>query len=134
MSTSKTSPFAGNGFGGSGFAGSGKKQGRPMANPHDDPYKDLGEPTGDLEQDTNEEVEALSAAFEGFKARMKQEKNRFEFAVDAGFWSGLCFRSSRDLEAFLDALGPVTIYPGGHLDGYEVADKLGLTPEWEDRE
>lgn len=135
MSTSKKppSPFAGGGFGGNGFAGSGNK-GRPMSNPHRDPYADLGEPTGDLEADTNEEVEALSAAFEGFKQRMGKEKSRFEYAVDAGYWCGICFRTSDDLNAFLDALGSITIYPAGHLDGYELSDKLGLKPEWVDRE
>lgn len=133
MSTSGKSPFAGGGFGGNGFAGSGNK-GRPMSNPHPDPYAELGEPTGDLEADTNEEVEALSAAFEGFKQRMKQEKSRFEYAVDAGYWTGICFRSSDDLAAFLDALGDINIYRGGHLDGYEVADLLGLKPDWVDRE
>lgn len=134
MSTSKNSPFAGGGFGGNGFAGTGKTKGRPMSNPHADPFENLGEPTGDLETDTKEEVEALSAAFEGFKTRMKKEQGRFEYAVDAGYWAGLCFKTTADLEAFLDALGSVTIYPGGHLNGYEVADKLGLKPDWVDRE
>lgn len=134
MSTSGKSPFAGGGFGGNGFAGGGNKKGRPMSNPHRDPYADLGEPTGDLEADTNEEVEALSSAFEGFKERMKKEQGRFEYAVDAGFWTGICFRTSRDLDAFLDALESITVYPGGHLDGYELSDKLGLKPEWVDRE
>lgn len=136
MSNSKKSPspFAGAGFGGNGFAGGGRAKGRPMSNPHPDPYANLGEPTGDLEADTNEEIEALSKAFEGFKQRMKNEQGRFEYAVDAGYWCGICFRTSADLEAFLDSLGSLTIYPGGHLDGYEVADKLGLKPDWVDRE
>lgn len=133
MNNSK-SPFAGGGFGGNGFSGSGKGKGRPMSNPHADPFEDLPEPTGDIEEDTNREIEAISAAFEGFKNRMKKERDRFEYAVDAGFWCGICFRTSDDLEAFLDALGTISVYPGGHLDGYEVADKLNLNPDWVDGE
>ncbi|OFT64108.1 hypothetical protein HMPREF3148_04335 [Corynebacterium sp. HMSC05D08] len=130
MSTSKNSPFAGGGFGGSGFAGGGNGI-RPLKNPHKDPFEQLGEPTGDLQKDSDDEVGALSEALDGFKKRMKKERNRFSYAVDAGYWAGLCFKTSEDLDAFLQAVAPINLYRG-HVDGYELAEKLGIDVDWPD--
>ncbi|MDK4338305.1 hypothetical protein [Corynebacterium accolens] len=137
MSTSKNNPFAGEGFEGGFGAGGGFAAGmgdtRPLDNPHEDPFKDLGEPTGDLEKDSNDEVEALSDAFKGFRQRMSQEQKRFKNAVDAGFWAGICFKSSEDLMKFLDTISPVNLYRSTHIDGYELAEKMGLEIDWEDK-
>lgn len=124
----------GGGFGGG--AGAGKQsKGRelPYKNPNPDPLENLGELTGDLEKDSNDEVEALGEAFTGFKQRMEQEKSRFDLAVDASYWSGLCFRSHADRTAFLKAVGVQRLYHGQHIDGYELSDVLGLDVEYEDR-
>ena len=88
MSTSKNSPFAGGGFGGSGFAGGGNGI-RPLKNPHKDPFEQLGEPTGDLQKDSDDEVGALSEALDGFKKRMKKERNRGSSPLTRGGQSAL---------------------------------------------
>lgn len=139
MSTSKKGFGAGSGFGGKGKSGGGRKAVRdrtlPYKSPHEDPFANLPEPTGDLEQDTNDEVQALGEAFAGFKERAKQEQKRFQFAVDADFWFGVCFRSTEDKVLFLKALERVPgLYREQHVSGYELADILGLDVDWVDRE
>ena len=125
---------AGKGFGGGKSRKKGEKS-LPYKNPHNDPFSSLGDPTGDLESDSNDEVQALGDAFHGFKERAKKEQKRFAFAVDSDYWTGVCFRSFEDKKAFLDALDRhPRMYRGQRISGYELADILGLEVEWTDRE
>lgn len=120
------------GFGGG--AGRGRARGertKPYKNPHDDPFEGLPEPTDDIEHDAKVEVEAISRAYSGFKARAEREKKRFNFAVDADFWCGVCFRSREDRAKFLEAVGVTELYRGRHVDGYKLARVLGLDVDFE---
>ena len=127
----------GKGAGFGGGRGKSRKMGGdrklPYKNPHENPFKKLGDPTGDYQKDSADEVEAVGEAFKGFKERMKTEKKRFELATDAAFWSGICFKSHADRTKFLKAVGVLRLYDGQHIDGYQFAEILGLDIEWEDR-
>lgn len=143
MSNSKKGGFGkGSGFGGGtgfgksgGFGGGtgrrGEEQTVPYANPHKDPFRKLGEVTGDLEKDNNDEIEAISESFKGFKKRAANESKRFELAVDAAYWAGICFRSQSDCDKFFQAVGYKSFYRGQHVDGYQLAKLLGLEIEWD---
>lgn len=108
--------------------------GATRKSPHKSPLEDF-EPTGDLEKDMQEEDRIIGDAYKGFLERSRREKARFDFSVDASFWSGVCFKSTQDLQLFLDAVGMgSSLYENQHMDGYELAEKLGLNIEFKDRD
>lgn len=86
----------------------------------DDPLANLSEGK-DLEADSFEELDAIKA---GFRRRMKQEGDRFRRATDLRFWTAVCFESTEQRNAFLDAVG----FPddGQYIDGVQLAEKLGI--------
>lgn len=128
MSSSKG--FGANG----GFGGKSGHQSRagsrgggvPYKNPHSDPLEGVRDMEKSYEQECADSMQAISAAYSGFRARARQEKQRFEFAVDADYWSGICFKSREDRNLFLEAVGVTRLYRGRHIDGYELARVLGL--------
>lgn len=134
MSSSKGFGAAG-GFGGGnkGKTSRSKKGERtmPYQNPHDDPLAGLGESSGSLEQDSKDELQAMEDAYKGFRERAKKEQQRFDMAVDADYWSGICFKSRDDKEKFFEAVGLKRFYRGRHVDGYELSKLLGLDIEFE---
>ena len=140
MSSSKSKGFGsgktGFGSGKTGFGGGKSANGGtefPYTNPHKDPLEGIVD-TDDLEKDLNAVAEKMGEAYSGFVERSKAEQSRFKFAVDAGFWAGMCFKSKDDLQAFLDAIGMgYRLYDGLHIDGYELADKLGVKVDFKDR-
>lgn len=134
MSSSKGFGSAGGFGGGKGKGGPRAKKGEryvPYTNPHEDPLAKLGESTGSLEQDTKDELDAIHDAYKGFRERAKKEQQRFDHAVDADYWAGICFKSRDDKEAFFEALGVTRFYRGRHVDGYELAKILDLDVDFE---
>lgn len=77
---------------------------------------------GPLEQQAEQEVTDLLA---GFRARARQEQQRFDLATDSEYWVALCFQSREQVEAFLAQTGwdaPTAKY----VDGQAVAKRLGI--------
>lgn len=101
-----------------------RQLGVPYVNPHPDPLGDI-EPTGDLEVDSAAE---LSAIGEAFKARAVAEQKRYKHAVDASYYTAVCFHTTDDLVKFLSAVGMQhKAFRGRYIDGYQLAAALGLT-------
>ncbi|MCA9912396.1 MAG: hypothetical protein KC496_03570 [Anaerolineae bacterium] len=67
----------------------------------DDPLADL-ELTGDLTDDTKAEFNAIQ---KGFIKRQKRDQARFRTAVDAEFFTIVCFQSQEQREVFLREMG-----------------------------
>jgi hypothetical protein len=86
-----------------------------------DPLADV-EVTGNLEDDTLAELDALS---EAFRERAAREQDRLTDAMDSQFWLCLCFRSTDDVTAFLRAAG-IEQLGDKYLDGHKVAAVLGV--------
>lgn len=115
------------------LGGNAAKGGRghaiPYANPHPNPLASAeygAEP--DLEADSKAEMSALG---EAFKERRKREDQRYRHAVDASYWSAICFHSREDLQSFLDAVGVGDqLFRGRYLDGYQLARVLGVKVEF----
>lgn len=127
------------GFGKAGGFGGGNRRKTsksektiPYKNPHPDPFADLPE-AENLEEASKDEAKAIADAYAGFKKRTEKERQRFEFAVDADFWCGLCFRTRADRNKFLEAVGVNRLYNSQHIDGYELSKLLGLDIEFEDQ-
>ena len=89
-----------------------------------EPLKQLNELeyTGIPEVDTAAEQSALLA---GFKARNRNEQQRFEEATDSEYWFALCFHTRAEKEKFLQALGWMDL-GDKYLDGTVVAERLGV--------
>lgn len=91
-------------------------------NPEEDPL--VGVPYGQgIEADCKAEASALLS---GFQQRAKQEHDRFLLAVDSEFWFAVCFHSREQKEAFLVAMGWLTI-GDKYIDGTFLAKHLGIT-------
>lgn len=80
------------------------------------------EETGNPETDCAAELDAVQDAF---RARAKDEGERFRLATDSEYWAAICFQTREQKEAFLAALG-VLVHGDKYLDGQVVADKLGI--------
>ena len=78
--------------------------------------------TGDLATDSATELTALE---EGYRARAKNEANRFKQATDSEFWTAICFYDREERERFMASLGldPRTKY----LSGHDLAEALDIT-------
>ena len=85
-------------------------------------YIELPEETGDVEKDSEAELDALQ---KGFRDAIKREDKRFELATDSGYWFCVCFQSREQCNAFLKAMDLLEI-GDKYLDGQEVAKKLGV--------
>jgi hypothetical protein len=82
---------------------------------------------------TPEEAEAMAAAevnevLSGFKARARQEDQRFEDATDSEYWVCLCFQTRDQKEEFLRKKGWLDL-GDKYLDGMMVAEEEGITLE-----
>lgn len=87
-----------------------------------DPHPLAGvEYTGEIEEDSHREIDALMDTFSG---RAKREAERFELATDSEFWFAVCFQSREQKEAFLQAMG----WTGDdkYLNGIDLAHKEGV--------
>jgi hypothetical protein len=78
--------------------------------------------TGDPEVDARATLDAVS---EGFRARMRDEANRFRDSTDSEFWFAVCFQSREQKEAFLGAL-KVLLHGDKYVDGQVLAEALGI--------
>ena len=119
MTTSnKKNPFD---FGGSPLGGGGISFGRGVGyqNPAENPMNKV-EPTGDAEEDSHREFEALA---EGFRERRDKEEARYKDATDSGYYFAVVFRSNEDRDAFVSELN-MALEDGWWLNGYDVARKL----------
>nr|DAQ44804.1 MAG TPA: hypothetical protein [Caudoviricetes sp.] len=85
-------------------------------------YIELPEETGDVEKDSEAELDALQ---KGFRDAIKREDKRFELATDSEYWFCVCFQSREQCNAFLKAMDLLEI-GDKYLDGQEVAKKLGV--------
>ena len=85
-------------------------------------YIELPEETGDVEKDSEAELNALQ---KGFRDAIKREDKRFELATDSEYWFCVCFQSREQCNAFLKAMDLLEI-GDKYLDGQEVAKKLGV--------
>lgn len=93
-----------------------RKSGRAAA------YVEMPEPTGNAETDCVADLDALSA---GFRARAKDENQRFRLATDSEYWTCICFQTREQKEAFLAALKLIE-FGDKYLDGQVVAKALGI--------
>lgn len=91
------------------------------AEPEPNPLADV-EYTGDLETDTNAELDALAA---GFRERTKREDERFRLATDSEYWFVLCFRSREEKDAFVTSARLMHV-GDKYLDGQAAAAVLGV--------
>lgn len=82
----------------------------------------MPEETGDVEKDSEAELDALQ---KGFRDAIKREDKRFELATDSEYWFCVCFQSREQCNAFLKAMDLLEI-GDKYLDGQEVAKKLGV--------
>lgn len=85
-------------------------------------YVDLPEPSGDIEQDSIDDLDAVQS---GFRARMKAEDGRKKLAVDSEYWACVCFQTREQKEAFLSALN-ILEFGDKYIDGQLVANRLGI--------
>ena len=85
-------------------------------------YIELPEETGDVEKDSEAELDALQ---KGFRDAIKREDKRFELATDSEYCFCVCFQSREQCNAFLKAMDLLEI-GDKYLDGQEVAKKLGV--------
>lgn len=67
----------------------------------------------------------LSALQEAFKARAKQEAQRFRDVTDSEFWVAVCFQTREDKERFLRALNLIQL-GDKYIDGHKAAQLLGV--------
>jgi hypothetical protein len=82
----------------------------------------MPELTGDPEADSKADLDAVQ---EGFRARAKQEADRFALATDSEYWACLCFQSREQKDAFLAALN-ILEFGDKYIDGQLVAERLGV--------
>lgn len=86
--------------------------------------------TGDLEKDSQAEVEALQAAFTGrtdtFHDRAQREADRFQLATDTEFWFAVCFQSREQKEEFLRQMG-WSDNGDKYLNGLDLATRQGIS-------
>ena len=85
-------------------------------------YVVMPEPTGDAEEDSAADLDAVQS---GFRKRAADEGNRFALATDAEYWSCICFQTRDQKEAFLAALD-ILKFGDKYLDGQAVAKHLGI--------
>lgn len=81
-------------------------------------------PTGDVGEDSKQEVSALLQAF---RDRNAQEQKRFVNATDSEYWFCVCFRTRDEKEEFLRRFG-LDELGDKYLDGERVAAKLRSRP------
>ena len=78
--------------------------------------------TGSIEEDSKVELTELQ---KGYDKRRTEEATRFRLSTDSEYWCAICFSSREQKEAFLSALGLLSI-GDKYLDGYKVAEKLNV--------
>lgn len=83
-----------------------------------DPLADT-EYTGSLEEDAEAELTELQKSY---RARAKQEAQRFKNATDSEYWVAVCFKTRADKERFLRNLGLDSL-GDKYIDGHR-AEKL----------
>lgn len=80
--------------------------------------------TGDLQEDSGRELQALA---DGMRQRAEREKKRKQQATDSEFWFAVCFESREEKEAFLRAARVSKKLMGDkYLDGRMLAKVLGI--------
>jgi hypothetical protein len=89
----------------------------------DDPIE-WPEPTGDVETDSNAEVQAVS----DYVQRRKAEDKRFAVDTDSEYWFAAYFPSRDHKEAFLRAVGGNL--GDKYIGGLDLADALGIEVDW----
>ena len=78
--------------------------------------------SGNAEQDSQAQHEAFQGAL---SKRMKEEDKRFNLATDSEYYVVVCFQTRVQKEHFLRQTG-WDAYGDKYLDGYYVAEKLGV--------
>ena len=120
MTSNKKNPFD---FGGSPLGGGGISFGRGIGyqNPSPNPLDNV-EPTGDAEEDSHREFDALA---EGFRERRAKEEARYKDATDSGYYFSVVFRSNADRDELVAALN-MALEDGWWINGYDLARKLKI--------
>lgn len=75
-----------------------------------------------LEADSAAELNAMQQAF---KARAKQEAQRFRDVTDSEYWVAVCFQTREDKDRFLRALNLIQL-GDKYIDGHKAAQLLGV--------
>lgn len=93
----------------------------PIFRPAPDPLKNV-KYTGDLQQDVDAEMSALS---DGFRQRMQREQKRVNDELDSENWVNIAFETRAQKEEFLRKAGFIGL-GDKYLDGRDVAKALGI--------
>lgn len=70
-------------------------------------------------------AEEVSELLEGFRARERTERRRFEDATDSEYWIALCFQTREQKEEFLRKMGWSDL-GDKYLDGMACAERSGV--------
>ena len=78
--------------------------------------------TGDLQADSDAELDALA---QGFRQRRDRDADRFRDAPDTEYWFAVCFRDRASKDAFLSAIQAAKL-GDKYIDGHALARLLSV--------